>query len=518
MAVGKNDRKVRYMFALKKYNEDRFRNIFVILAILFISFITLAICSKSSFLYPINDWGDANIYFDIAKGIIHGMVPFRDLYDQKGPFIYFIYALGVIFDERDFLGIFILEIIAASVFLYFVYKSVKLYCKSDMAFFSIPLIAFAVYSSKSFCHGGSAEEFILPMYMMIFYKWLVFTDTKELKKLDALLIGILTGIIFWTKFTLITLSGFFGLYILFVFLIEKKYKSLINSFVYFILGAFIPTLTVFAYFGMNKSLKYLWDGYFYNNIFYYGHESAGILTYLWWYKKHIPEKNSVVFLLFCIGLFYLLIIKRKFKLLLLNIGVFAIIYLTLYAGGNCYDYYPLVVSICCVFGCAAIVEVFESFYKKFKMGRSWGTVLFLLVSILSLLGAGIRTSNRYLLLNDKNTTAQYRFANRIMESGSDDPSIYVYNIMDRGFYQAMNQLPSSRFFCRTNLYTDELEQSQNENVREKKYGFVVTKLLHNPDENANVQKFIKDSGYKEVDRVDSYFEQEYDTYLLYMRE
>ncbi len=55
---------------------------------LFCSAIILAICSKSSFLYPINNWGDANSYYIIGKGILHGLVPFRDLFEQKGPVIF----------------------------------------------------------------------------------------------------------------------------------------------------------------------------------------------------------------------------------------------------------------------------------------------------------------------------------------------------------------------------------------------------------------------------------------------
>ena len=60
------------------------------------SFIFVAICSKSSFLYPINDWGDVNTYFTIGKGMLAGKVPYRDLYDQKGVVIFALQALGAI--------------------------------------------------------------------------------------------------------------------------------------------------------------------------------------------------------------------------------------------------------------------------------------------------------------------------------------------------------------------------------------------------------------------------------------
>ena len=50
-----------------------------------ISVAVLLICSKNSPLYPMNDWVDVNCFFTVGRGITHGLVSYRDLYDQKGP-------------------------------------------------------------------------------------------------------------------------------------------------------------------------------------------------------------------------------------------------------------------------------------------------------------------------------------------------------------------------------------------------------------------------------------------------
>ena len=57
---------------------------------LLVSFAVLTVCSKNSFLYPMNDWVDVNCFFTVGRGITHGLVPYRDLYDQKGPLLYFV--------------------------------------------------------------------------------------------------------------------------------------------------------------------------------------------------------------------------------------------------------------------------------------------------------------------------------------------------------------------------------------------------------------------------------------------
>ena len=66
------------------------RFLFALLA----AFLTITVCSKSSFLYPFNDWVDVNCFFTVGRGILHGLTPYRDLYEQKGPLTYLLFALA----------------------------------------------------------------------------------------------------------------------------------------------------------------------------------------------------------------------------------------------------------------------------------------------------------------------------------------------------------------------------------------------------------------------------------------
>ena len=65
-----------------------------------ISFSILIICTKSSPLYVFNDWVDANAYFTMGKGMIHGLIPFKDLFEQKGPLLYLIHGLSYLFQSN----------------------------------------------------------------------------------------------------------------------------------------------------------------------------------------------------------------------------------------------------------------------------------------------------------------------------------------------------------------------------------------------------------------------------------
>ena len=79
-----------------------------ILFIFIIAFVTLLICTKSSPLYPLNDWVDANTYLTIGRGMLQGKVPYRDLYEQKGPLLYMLHAGAACISDDSFFGVYIL--------------------------------------------------------------------------------------------------------------------------------------------------------------------------------------------------------------------------------------------------------------------------------------------------------------------------------------------------------------------------------------------------------------------------
>ena len=108
---------------------------------LFISILFLGICSKNSPLYLINDWFDANAFFTVGKSMMKGIVPYKSLFEQKGPLLYFIYGIGSLISYDSFVGVFIFEVIFFSVFLFYVYKTSKIFVKETNVYFFIILAA-----------------------------------------------------------------------------------------------------------------------------------------------------------------------------------------------------------------------------------------------------------------------------------------------------------------------------------------------------------------------------------------
>jgi hypothetical protein len=99
-------------------------------------------CTKSSPLYPLNDWVDANIYFTIGKGMMHGRVPYVDLYDQKGPVAFLLFGLASLVSGTSFFGVYLLETLALAGFLYAAYKTISLF--TERAVWALPIVAACV--------------------------------------------------------------------------------------------------------------------------------------------------------------------------------------------------------------------------------------------------------------------------------------------------------------------------------------------------------------------------------------
>ena len=84
------------MAIIKKYISKYKYQLFCLM----VSFSMLLFTSKNSFLYTFNDWCDANAFFTVGKSIIHGLVPYKDLFEQKGPLLYFIYSFGYLISQK----------------------------------------------------------------------------------------------------------------------------------------------------------------------------------------------------------------------------------------------------------------------------------------------------------------------------------------------------------------------------------------------------------------------------------
>ena len=440
----------------------------------------ITICSKSSPIYPFNDWGDANCFMTVGKSMLHGLVPYRDLYEQKGPLLYMLHALAAIVCDTTFTGVFFIEVIAASFFLFFSYKLIKLYVPSADILL-VPIIAAVVYSARSFCHGDSAEELCLPMFAFAIYTAIKSIKQEKLPaRAESVAVGITFAFVLWIKYSMLGFYiGWFAV-IAWQAIKHSNAKKLFEMTFWIGIGILIPTVPILIYFSANNALADLWRVYFCDNLFLYSN-SVNHFSLLIFSKnmlsgiKNIFTENLIPAILILTGLLLLMRKKDKTEFFsYLIMGVFT--FLFVYGGGRHYNYYALIFSAFVPIGIVSICKIIKRIApeniraaKVFRIPRIFSAGI---VCALSIVFAFVMCGNTYLLRYDKSDMPQYKFAEII--SKTDNATLLNYGFLDGGFYTATGIVPNCKFFCNLNIKLDEIMETQNEFIKNGKVDFIVT--------------------------------------------
>lgn len=482
------------MSDLEQTNRDRLSKTEIAFLVLAAT-ATITVVSTCSPLYPFNLWDDVNCFFTVGRGIIHGKVPYRDLYEQKGPLLYLIYALGALINDKTFVGPWIIECVMASVFSVLSWKTAKLFVTpARFTIALVPVLTALVYTVYMFNFGGNAEELCFPLITAAFYiglRAIVKGDGLPSDK-DAFVCGLITAALFWIKYTFTGFMVGFCIYILILSIKRKSFARLWSLVWRFLCGFIVVTVPIILYFVVNGSLKYLWEGYFYNNIFLY-HSAKSAATGI----QSIPVVNNIYITgvyLIVISLMYpvfgaMLILtfvslfftgRKNYKKTLFFFGLtFLIQSVVIYLKPNIY-YYSYILSYCFCLILIPVVKGINALCKALKDRM----LLKVLISVLLLAVYSVTlllNKNTFLIFKKKDDVAQYRIAQTINKT--PDAKVLTYDIMDSGFYTAAGLLPKNRFFCYLNIehgYPAVLEE-QKRLISEGYFDYIVTSYSFESD-------------------------------------
>lgn len=464
----------------KTFSVFRKKHFCVFITSLLTSFFIISICSKSSFLYPLNDWVDANCFFTVGKSMTNGMVVYRDIFEQKGLLLYVIHALAYLISNDTFFGIFVFEVISATAVMIFAFKILFLYDCNKSAFVFAPLFLAVIYSSHAFCQGDSAEEFCLPFLMCGLYLSLKSLKTKKAFSAKQLFcIGVISGCVLWIKYTMLGFFVGFVIVPLIMILRNREWKYLLKCVGFVVLGVAAVSLPVLLYFAVNGAVEDLLRVYFYDNMFLYSDSVSNqsfavkILSMFNTIFKSLIEvakKNILPAILILSGLMYELI-KDGRKMFANYLVLTAFTALFIFGGGRHYDYYALPLCIFSLHGFIFVAEKAELFLNKKGKGIVKISAAFSLIlsTALSLLVC----PNVKSMLVPKEELAQYKFREIINET--KNPTLLNYGTLDNGFYTVCNIVPNCKYFCNLNLPLDDIKIAQDEYVSSGRTDYVVTR-------------------------------------------
>ena len=434
--------------------------------LLAVAAVMITICSKSSPLYPLNDWMDANCFFTVGKSMVHGKVLYRDICEQKGLYLYALHALGYLISHTTFFGVYLLEIAAAFVFLVFVYQTALLFCSDADVLYIMPVLAALVYGMMAFADGDSAEEFCLPLLSYALWVGMKALQHDRLPtKGEYFLIGLTSGCVLFIKYTILGFYvGWFAVPA-YGMIRRREWKRLAVSMGCIAAGVMAASLPVLAYFAVHGALQDLWQTYFYGNIFLYS-TGGGALRVLRNILKGILrtcKNNKAVILAIGLG-FFGYGWKSRIRAFLLCCA--AAMMVLVFSGKHQWNYYSFVYAVFIPVALPAAERLIQTASGRLRQAGRW------LLPAGGLALALLLNNNAYMLRYTREDLPQFAFKSYIDQV--ENPTLLNFDFLDGGFYTVCDIVPHNKYFCLLNMDLPEMAEAQVMDVQQGVSDFVVT--------------------------------------------
>lgn len=447
------------------------------------AFLLIMLASRSSFLYPCNNWNDANSYFSVGKALFNGKMPYRDVFDQKGMYLYFFYGLAYLVSHTTFAGVFLLEVLLAAFDLFGICRILHLYVKRGTALMLSPLTLAVIISSYSFYWGGSAEEVNLPFLIWGLYFVLDYFKNKypaeKMSWRTVFMGGILAGMVANIKFT--SLGFFFAwmMCVAFSFLALKDLRGAVKGCILFLAGMAVPFVPWVVYFGLNHGLYEWYWGYVYINVFVYSNlngEGPSLYERIYTLAKllyWVMRKNMVYFVFIIPGVIWFIAgrgRKRLERFLMLALCFF--LFLGIYVGGSELPYYALPLGVFAIPGFALLGRILEWALERIPpLPDGWLAMPASLAASLGIIW--LVSINIPYMSEKKEDIFLFKFKEIVEET--ENPTLLNIGCLDAGLYTVCNIVPTCRWFQTQTLAIDDVQKEQERYIGEGQTDYIIAR-------------------------------------------
>lgn len=206
---------------------------------------------------------DSSVFLYAGQRILDGNVPYRDVWDHKGPLIFYLNAAGLALGAGSRWGVWLLELLFAWLTAFVGYKFMEETLGKWPAVFGTVL--FLLFLSRLLDGGNLVEE-----YALLFQFLVLLFATYSLKKPQPwilILLGIAAAATFLLRPNIIGLPLTLGLMWAWKALFQRD-RHVLTDAACFLAGSVGTLLIVVLFFALNQALAQLWDALFAFNFIY----------------------------------------------------------------------------------------------------------------------------------------------------------------------------------------------------------------------------------------------------------
>ena len=309
---------------------------------------------------------DSSAFLYIGKRMAEGKLPYRDLFDHKGPFLYLIQRLGIGMTPGCYTGVWLLELLGMAVSAVYMLKLAGLVTENREEAYLTVLAVLGASGWMVWQGGNFTEEYALPWIACAALICCSFFETGTYRPRDILLLGASFAAVLMLRANMVAVWACYIPIVVVLLLKEKRFSDLGRCTILFLSGALLLTLPFVIWAARAGFLRELWEDYVLFNFRYTGSVAVGM------------RERIILFLLFvkvlwpaAAALLISLILMPRRKLLWYNLLFFAVSVVSAAMSGRLYYHYAIVMLPAAVlpFACC-----FDRSSRLFRNRNGSGTV------------------------------------------------------------------------------------------------------------------------------------------------
>lgn len=389
---------------------------------------------------------DSSMFYYFGKGMARGLVPYTEMLDHKGPFLFLINFLAVKLN-LGVTGLWLVEVFFLTMTLFFSYRTGFLLTKNKIA--SVLVFPMTMGLFLHVYEGGNLSEgYAVALIANALYLFCKLLLRHKLTNLEYVWLGILGGLTFFLRGNMIALWIVFCFSLVIQEIVEKNYQKLGKQAGLIFLGGFMVVLLMILYCWSAGNLSEMIRQAFVMNIKY------SSVTF----KERLQMGRFFLDILIRYGFVALLILaeiimltddtSRESKTLYFILSIYFLVnYYTVILSGRPYSHY-LITQL-------PIILLFLAILLAGLMKKVNSPMILVSICVLMLMVPALATKRniqKELFEVNLGTDAmkqgvdqEIQLANYINSHSTSKDKIYVHNL-DANVYLRSNRFANSRFF------------------------------------------------------------------------
>lgn len=414
----------------------------------------------TSLIYQVSPIGDINTMLAMGNGLTHGVIPFIDIFEQRGPYMYVLHMVASL-PGNSLHWVYLLEIINFYIIYRILHQIVRLKYQGryENLIAIAPLIFYMI--SPSIWYGASPEEFtIIPVIYTIFIFLKYIMANQEIPKKHLFLLGLGLSYILFLKYSIIgaTVGLFisYGLWLLW----QRKFADFIKTVSISVAGFITGALPVVLLYASQGKLFQFFHQYFIENA---GASSRKLLNILHQMGMALIFDYGFVFVIILLSLPFIIAFIKELKqknkhIIIIGVSIFVFENLTMIAIMRHLPTYitPVIITILAIIAYTT-PEVIKS-WQKYNMitkmswvGGIFGPIIVMIALIPIQNNIFLHTDTAFWIAKTNKLSTDGSFAQGQIVKRNNGGEILVYSDVARSIYNGANSYPKLKYFDQTTI-------------------------------------------------------------------